>query len=50
VSVRFRGELREEAGAAPTPVDEVWHLVKPRDDSRNWAIAGIEQWMKATAS
>ena len=24
-------------------VDEVWHLVKPHDDSRNWAIAGIEQ-------
>jgi len=43
VSVRFRGELREEAGAAPVQVDEVWHLVKPHDDSRSWAIAGIEQ-------
>ncbi|MFT3821323.1 MAG: Tim44-like domain-containing protein [Rubrivivax sp.] len=44
VSVRFRGQLRETAGAAPTAVDEVWHLVKPADGSRNWAIAGIEQW------
>jgi predicted lipid-binding transport protein (Tim44 family) len=44
VSVRFRGQLREQAGATPVAVDEVWHLVKPADGSRNWAIAGIEQW------
>ncbi len=44
VSVRFRGQLREQPGAAPVAVDEVWHLVKPTDGSRNWAIAGIEQW------
>ena len=43
VSVRFTGELVEEAGAKPTAIDEVWHLVKPLDDSRAWAIAGIEQ-------
>jgi predicted lipid-binding transport protein (Tim44 family) len=43
VSVRFHGLVREEAGAAPVPFDEVWHLAKPHDDSRNWAIAGIEQ-------
>ena len=43
VSVRFRGEAVEEKGAAPTPFNEVWHLVKPHDDSRPWAIAGIEQ-------
>lgn len=43
VSVRFRGQLREDAGAAATEIDEVWHLVKPLDDSRSWAIAGIEQ-------
>lgn len=43
VSVRFSGELVEEKGAAPTPFNEVWHLVKPHDDSRSWAIAGIEQ-------
>jgi predicted lipid-binding transport protein (Tim44 family) len=43
VSVRFTGQMIEEAGAAATPFDEVWHLVKPKDDSRNWAIAGIQQ-------
>ena len=43
VSVRFRGQVVEAKGAAPSDVNEVWHLVKPLDDSRNWAIAGIEQ-------
>ena len=43
VSVRFRGQVSEEKGTAPSDVDEVWHLVKPLDDSRSWAIAGIEQ-------
>lgn len=43
VSVRYRGEVVEEAGAAPVSFDEVWHLVKPRRDDAGWAIAGIEQ-------
>jgi predicted lipid-binding transport protein (Tim44 family) len=44
VSVRFHGLIKEdETAAQATPFDEVWHLVKPLDDSRNWAIAGIEQ-------
>ena len=43
VSVRFHGDVVEEKGAAPTAFNEVWHLVKPHDDSRPWAIAGIEQ-------
>ena len=43
VSVRFHGEVVEEKGAAPVAFNEVWHLVKPNDDSRAWAIAGIEQ-------
>ena len=43
VSVRFYGVIREEKDAAATPFDEIWHLVKPIDDSRSWAIAGIEQ-------
>jgi len=42
VSVRFTGQVREEAGAEPTPFAEVWHMVKPQDDSRSWAIAGIQ--------
>ena len=43
VSVRFRGLVREEAGADPVAFDEVWHLVKPHGDGSNWLIAGIEQ-------
>jgi predicted lipid-binding transport protein (Tim44 family) len=42
VSVRFHGEVVEEKGAAAVPFNEVWHLVKPRDDSQSWMIAGIE--------
>jgi predicted lipid-binding transport protein (Tim44 family) len=43
VSVRFHGLIREEKDGAATPFDEVWHLVKPTDGSREWAIAGIAQ-------
>jgi predicted lipid-binding transport protein (Tim44 family) len=48
VSVRYTGLVREEAGADATPFDEVWHLVKPADDSRPWAIAGIQQQAQPT--
>ena len=41
--VRFQGQVVEEKGAAPVDFNEVWHLVKPHDGSREWAIAGIEQ-------
>jgi predicted lipid-binding transport protein (Tim44 family) len=43
VSVRFQGQVIEEKGATPTDFNEVWHLVRPHDGSREWAIAGIEQ-------
>ncbi|MBC7956519.1 MAG: TIM44-like domain-containing protein, partial [Cytophagales bacterium] len=43
VSVRFHGLIREEKDAATTTFDETWHLVKPVDGSREWAIAGIAQ-------
>ncbi len=43
VSVRYRGQLRESAEAEAVDFDEIWHLAKPDDDSRSWAIAGIEQ-------
>ncbi|MCF8151858.1 MAG: 39S ribosomal protein L45 [Sulfuritalea sp.] len=42
-SVRFTGQLREAANAAPEAFTEVWHLVKPTDGSRGWNIAGIQQ-------
>jgi predicted lipid-binding transport protein (Tim44 family) len=43
VSVRFTGQIREEPGADAQAFDEVWHLVRPQDESRPWAIAGIQQ-------
>ena len=43
-SVRFSGSIRETPNAAPEPFDEVWHLVKPRDGSQGWVIAGIQQY------
>jgi predicted lipid-binding transport protein (Tim44 family) len=43
VSVRYQGRIRETEGGPVEPFDEVWHLVKPRGDEGQWAIAGIEQ-------
>src|SRR5205085_10932306 len=43
VSVRFHGLVREDRDAAAMPFDEVWHLVRPADGTRPWAIAGIQQ-------
>ena len=42
VSVRFHGLIKEDASGPTDSFDEVWHLVKPNDDSREWAIAGIQ--------
>ena len=44
VSVRYHGLIREEENGVAEPFDEVWHLVKPTDGSREWAIAGIQQY------
>lgn len=43
VSVRFTGAVREEAGAEPVDLDEVWHLTKPRHGGGGWVVAGIQQ-------
>ena len=43
VSVRFTGQVREEEGAAPVAIDEVWHLSKPVSGQSGWVIAGIQQ-------
>jgi predicted lipid-binding transport protein (Tim44 family) len=40
VSVRFTGSVREQHGAVPEDLDEVWHLTKPRG---GWLVAGIQQ-------
>jgi predicted lipid-binding transport protein (Tim44 family) len=43
VSVRFTGLLREETDGPAVAVDEVWHLVKPREGKSGWLLAGIQQ-------
>ena len=42
-SVHFSGMIREAAGAAAAPFDEVWNLSKPTDGNKGWVIAGIQQ-------
>lgn len=42
-SVRFTGLIREEKSGPAEPFDEIWHLVKPRDGSGGWLLAGIQQ-------
>jgi predicted lipid-binding transport protein (Tim44 family) len=44
VSVRYSGLIREDRDAPAADFDEVWHLVRPADGSRDWAIAGIQQY------
>jgi predicted lipid-binding transport protein (Tim44 family) len=46
VSVRFHGLISED-GAASQSFDEIWHLVRPNDASREWAIAGLQPTPKA---
>lgn len=41
VSVRFTGELREDG--ATGPVNEIWHLSKPRQGNGGWILSGIQQ-------
>ncbi|TDP63787.1 Tim44 domain-containing protein [Roseateles toxinivorans] len=43
VSVRFSGLIREVKDAPAEAFNEIWHLVRPLDGSREWAIAGIQQ-------
>lgn len=41
VSVRFTGELREDGETGP--VNEIWHLTKPRQGNSGWTLSGIQQ-------
>ena len=43
VSVRFTGSVRDQHGATPEDLDEVWHLTKPRTGFGGWMVAGIQQ-------
>ncbi|MEJ5992216.1 TIM44-like domain-containing protein [Ramlibacter sp. PS3R-8] len=43
VSVRFQGSVRDEPGAVPEDLNEIWHLTKPKQGMGGWMIAGIQQ-------
>ena len=43
VSVRFRGMIREDKNVEAQAIDEIWNMVKPRDGSGGWVVAGIQQ-------
>lgn len=43
VSVRFTGSTRDQAGAVPEDLNEIWHLTKPRTGFGGWLVAGIQQ-------
>jgi len=43
-SVRFTGMVREAEGAAPSALNEVWHIQKSaKDQDASWFVAGIQQ-------
>ncbi|WP_332823923.1 Tim44 domain-containing protein [Ramlibacter sp.] len=42
-SVHFSGSVRDQHGAVPEDLDEIWHLTKPRTGLGGWVIAGIQQ-------
>ncbi len=42
-SVRFTGQIREDRNGPVETVDEIWHLVKPREGQGGWLLAGIQQ-------
>lgn len=42
-SVRFSGQIREEAGAPAEAFSEVWHLTSGLGAGQTWRIAGIQQ-------
>ena len=43
VTVQFDGQIREERNGPVENFSEMWHLTKPRDGSRGWVLAGIQQ-------
>lgn len=42
-SVEFSGLVCEQTWGGASPVREVWNLVKPKDGSTGWLLAGIQQ-------
>ena len=43
VSVQFTGLIRDSSGEPDESFNEIWHLMKPRQGSGGWTLAGIQQ-------
>lgn len=41
-SVEFSGLIREDASAGPAPFREVWNMLKPKNNSSGWLVAGLQ--------
>jgi predicted lipid-binding transport protein (Tim44 family) len=41
-SVEFSGMIREDQSTGPAPFREVWNMVKPKDGSSGWLVAGLQ--------
>lgn len=41
-SVEFSGMIREEPTSAPSPFREVWNMVKSKNGSNGWLVAGVQ--------
>ena len=41
-SVEFSGMIREEPSAGPAPFREVWNMIKTKDGSSGWLVAGVQ--------
>lgn len=41
-SVEFSGMIREDPSAGPSPFREIWNMVKPKDGSAGWLVAGVQ--------
>jgi len=41
-SVEFTGTIKEDPAASPSPFREVWNMVKPRNGSAGWLVAGVQ--------
>ena len=42
-SVKFSGMLRETAGGAAEPFEEIWNFSRPMNGAMGWVLAGIQQ-------
>ncbi len=41
-SVEFSGMIREEPSSGPSPFREVWNMIKAKNGSNGWLVAGVQ--------